>query len=47
MASPMPGVNYWREPMLRIIRRHNGHVWVHGKENEGAKFYFTIGLVND
>jgi signal transduction histidine kinase len=41
------GLGIGLSTVLRIIRRHNGHIWAHGKENEGAKFYFTIGLVAD
>lgn len=41
------GLGIGLSTVLRIIRRHNGHVWAHGKENEGAKFYFTIGLAAD
>lgn len=39
------GLGIGLSTVLRIIRRHNGHVWARGKENEGAKFYFTIGLL--
>ena len=41
------GLGIGLSTVLRIIRRHNGHIWAHGKENEGAKFYFTIGLAAD
>lgn len=41
------GLGIGLSTVLRIIRRHNGHVWARGKENEGAEFYFTLGLVAD
>ena len=41
------GLGIGLSTVLRIIRRHNGHVWARGKENQGAKFYFTIGLIAD
>ncbi|MBN2501306.1 MAG: PAS domain S-box protein [Anaerolineales bacterium] len=34
----------------RIIKRHNGEIWVEAKEGEGATFFFTLGggtLSND
>ncbi len=30
------GLGIGLSTVLRIVRRHNGHAWAHGKENEGA-----------
>jgi signal transduction histidine kinase len=38
------GMGIGLSTVSRIIRRHKGKVWAHGKENEGATFFFTLGM---